>query len=83
MDRTYLILKSPRILGVVIFPDNPIVTGWRKIMVNRTENPSVIASAQRQVTLIDPAFTAGDVALIPATGIGNTIIHSLPADPSR
>ena len=36
---TYLLLKSLHIFGVVIFLGNIIVTGWWKVMVDRTKNP--------------------------------------------
>jgi len=77
MDNSYLLLKSLHILGAVIFLGNIIVTGWWKVMANRTKNPMVVAFAQRQVTLTDFVFTAGGVVLILATGIGNAVLHQL------
>ena len=77
MDYTYLALKSLHILGAVIFLGNIIVTGWWKVMADRTRNPAVIAFAQRQVTLTDYFFTAGGVALILASGLGNAMLHSM------
>ena len=77
MVNTYLLLKSLYILGAVIFLGNIIVTGWWKVMADRTRNPAVIAFAQRQVTLTDYIFTGGGVVLILATGLGNAILHNM------
>ncbi len=77
MNNTYLILKSLHILGAVIFLGNIIVTGWWKVMADRTRNPVIIAFAQRQVTLTDYVFTLGGVILIVATGIGNAELHNM------
>jgi len=77
MDNTYLLLKSLHIFGTVIFLGNIIVTGWWKVMADRTRNPVVIAFAQRQVTLTDFIFTTRGVVLILATGIGNAILHNM------
>jgi uncharacterized membrane protein len=62
-------------LGAVIFLGNIIVTGWWKVMADRTSNPFVIALAQRQVTLTDFVFTAGGAAL--ATGTGNAVLYRM------
>ena len=77
MVNTYLLLKSLHILGAVIFLGNIIVTGWWKVMADRTRNPAVIAFAQRQVTLTDYIFTGGGVVLILATGLGNAILLNM------
>lgn len=74
---TYLLLKSLHIFGVVIFLGNIIVTGWWKVMADRTKNPLIIAFAQRQVTITDYIFTLGGVLIIVATGLGNVIIHEI------
>jgi uncharacterized membrane protein len=77
MNNTYLILKSLHVLGAIIFLGNIIVTGWWKLMADRTKNPVIIAFAQRQVTLTDYIFTAGGVILILVTGIGNAVLHNM------
>lgn len=77
MDHTYLTLKSLHILGAVIFLGNIIVTAWWKVMADRTRDAKIIAFAQRQVTLTDYVFTAGGVALVLATGIGNAVISHM------
>lgn len=53
MDNPYLLIKSLHLLGVILFVGNIIVTGWWKVMADRTGNPAIIAFAQRQVTLTD------------------------------
>jgi uncharacterized membrane protein len=49
---------SLHILGVVLFLGNIIVTAVWKTLADRTKNPSVVAYAQRLVTVTDVAFTA-------------------------
>lgn len=73
---TYLLLKSLHIFGVVIFLGNIIITGWWKVMADKTRNPDIIAFAQRQVTITDYIFTFGGVILIIATGIANAVLHN-------
>ncbi|MGH8119665.1 MAG: DUF2269 family protein [Gammaproteobacteria bacterium] len=70
MSDAYLTLKSLHILGAVIFLGNIIVTGWWKVMADRTKNPKVIAFAQRQVTMTDFVFTAGGAAIILTRYVG-------------
>jgi len=74
---TYLILKTIHIIGAVLFLGNIIITGWWKIMANRTHNPIIIAFAQRQVTLTDFVFTAGGSTLLFTAGIANIIIYDI------
>lgn len=77
MDSTYLWLKTLHILGVVLFLGNIIVTGWWKVMADRTRNPQIIAFAQHQVTLTDFVFTAGGAAILIAAGIANVMFHDM------
>lgn len=74
---TYLLLKSFHIFGVVIFLGNIIITGWWKVMADRTKDKQIIAFAQRQVTITDYLFTFGGVLIILVTGIGNAVIHEM------
>jgi len=74
---TYLALKALHILGVTLFLGNIIITGWWKVMADRSGDYRVIAFAQRQVTLTDYVFTFGGVLLILATGIGNAVLHDM------
>lgn len=69
MTETYLLLKSFHILGVVIFLGNIIITGWWKVMADRTRHPKTVSFAQRQVTLTDILFTSSGVALILVSGL--------------
>ncbi len=77
MDNLYLWLKTLHVLGAVLFLGNIIVTGWWKVMADRTREPRIIAFAQRQVTLTDWVFTAGGVALVLATGLANAYLHGI------
>lgn len=64
----YMVLKSLHILGAVLLLGNIIVTAWWKGMANRTGKASIIAFAQRQVTLTDYVFTLPGAVLLIATG---------------
>ncbi len=67
----YNTLKIMHLFGVVIFMGNIIITGWWKVMADRTGEPRVVAFAQRQVTVTDWLFTFGGViiTLIAAFGM--------------
>ncbi len=69
----YLILKTVHIVGVVLFVGNIIVTGFWKVMANRTGDAAIIAFAQRLVTLTDWIFTLGGSSLVAAAGMANVI----------
>ena len=77
MNDSYIWLKSLHLLGVVLFLGNIIVTGWWKVMADRTRNPAVIAFAQRQVTLTDWVFTGGGILLVLIGGPGNVWLHGI------
>jgi uncharacterized membrane protein len=74
---SYLVLKTLHIVGAVLFIGNIIVTGWWKVMADRTRDPRIVAFAQRQVTLTDWVFTLGGVTLVTIGGIGNTLTHDM------
>lgn len=74
----YLALKSLHIVGAVLFIGNIIVTGWWKVAADLTRNPTIIAFAQRQVTLTDWVFTLGGVTLVAVAGCGNALLHDIP-----
>ncbi|RIH89322.1 DUF2269 family protein [Calidithermus roseus] len=65
---SYLLLKSLHVLGAVIFLGNILVTALWKVLADRTQNPAIVAYAQRLVTVTDFAFTALGVGLIIVTG---------------
>ena len=77
MGNSYLWLKSLHLLGVVVFLGNIIITGWWKVMADRTLNPQIIAFAQHQVTVTDFIFTAGGAVLLLAAGWGNAVLHGM------
>jgi uncharacterized membrane protein len=56
------------VLGVVLLLGNILVTAVWKVLADRTKNPSVVAYAQRLVTVTDIAFTATGVILITVSG---------------
>jgi len=64
----YQLLKSLHLLGVTIFLGNIIVTALWKVLADRTGSPSIVAYAQRLVTITDFAFTAVGAILIVVTG---------------
>ena len=74
---SYLVFKTVHLVGVVLFLGNIIVTGWWKVMADRTGEPRIIAFAQRQVTLTDWVFTLGGVALVIVGGAGNAAWHGM------
>ena len=65
---SYQLLKSIHFLGVAIFLGNIIVTAVWKMLADKTKSPSIVAYAQRLVTITDFAFTAVGVLLILVTG---------------
>jgi uncharacterized membrane protein len=64
----YNSFKAVHLLGVMLFLGNIIVTGVWKVLADRTQNPRVIAYAQRLVTLTVWISTAGGAARIFAAG---------------
>lgn len=65
---SYQLLKSIHIFGIIILMGNIIVTAWWKFMADKTKNPSIIAFAQRQVTLTDYVFTGPGALLAIVAG---------------
>ena len=78
--QTYLALKSLHLLGVVLFVGNIVVTGWWKVMADRTRHPAIVAFAQRQVTMTDWLFTFGGSTLVVVGAYANVYLHDLPLD---
>lgn len=77
MSSTYLWLKVIHLLGVVLFLGNIIVTGWWKLMADRTKNPQIIAFAQRQVTVTDFIFTTGGALMLLVAGLANVGLYQM------
>lgn len=65
----YPFYKMLHLLGVIIFMGNIIVTALWKVLADRTQKPSVLAFAQRLVTLTDLVFTSIGVIFIVVTGV--------------
>jgi uncharacterized membrane protein len=78
----YETLKILHLFGIIIFMGNIIITGWWKVMADRTGDYRVIAFAQRQVTLTDWLFTFGGVmiALVAAFGMVYHMNNDLMAE---
>jgi uncharacterized membrane protein len=78
---SYDAFKVVHLAGVVIFLGNIIVTGIWKVMADRTQDPRIIAYAQRLVTITDWIFTAGGVALILLGAYG--MVFTAGLDPTQ
>jgi uncharacterized membrane protein len=74
----YSTFKALHVLGVVLLLGNAIATAVWKVMADRTREPSVVAFAQRLVTLTDWSLTAGGIALIVLGGYGAAHVGELP-----
>ena len=74
---SYNAFKVVHLFGVVIFLGNIIVTALWKVMADRTDNPRIIAYAQRLVTLTDWIFTAGGVAFLVVGAYGMALVAGL------
>ena len=75
----YLVLKTVHLIGAILFTGNIVVTGWWKVMADRTRDPRVLAFAQRQVTLTDWLFTLGGIVLLVAGGAGAAALGGFTA----
>lgn len=71
----YSTLKILHLFGVIIFLGNIIITGWWKVMADRTADYRIIAFAQKQVTVTDWIFTLGGVIILGLAGFG-MVFHS-------
>lgn len=60
----YDVLKALHIIGVVVLIGNVTVTAFWKVFADRTQDPRLIAHAQRMVTVTDWVFTLGGIALV-------------------
>jgi uncharacterized membrane protein len=78
---SYDAFKVVHIAGVVIFLGNIIVTGVWKVMADRTQDPRIIAYAQRLVTITDWIFTAGGIVLILLGAYG--MVFTAGLDPTQ
>jgi uncharacterized membrane protein len=78
---SYDAFKVVHLAGVVIFLGNIIVTGIWKVMADRTQDPRIIAYAQRLVTITDWIFTGGGVVLIVLGAYG--MVFTAGLDPTQ
>ncbi len=67
---SYETWKIIHLFGIMIFMGNIIITGWWKVMADRTRDPAIVAFAQRQVTVTDFLFTAGGGAILLTAAFG-------------
>jgi uncharacterized membrane protein len=74
---SYNAFKVIHLFGVIVFLGNIIVTGVWKVLADRTGEPSVVAYAQRLVTITDWVFTAGGVVLILLGAYGMAFVADL------
>jgi uncharacterized membrane protein len=73
----YLCLKAIHILGVVILIGNVTVTSVWKVFADRTNNPVVIAFAQRLVIGTDWSLTIAGIVLVMLGGYGMALLGRL------
>jgi uncharacterized membrane protein len=65
---SYEMLKVIHVIGAILMVGNIMVTAVWKILADRTNNPQVIAFAQRLVTLTDFMFTLPGAVLLITSG---------------
>lgn len=70
MTTAYDVLKLLHILGVVLLLGNVTVTSIWKLYADATQDPAIIAFAQRLVTVTDWFFTFWGIVLLVAGGYG-------------
>jgi uncharacterized membrane protein len=73
----YSVFKWMHILGVIILLGNVTVTAVWKVFADRTANPTVIAFAQRLVTITDWSLTLLGIALLMIGGFGALAITGM------
>jgi len=66
---SYQLLKSLHLFGVVLFLGNIVITAAWKAAADQSRNATIIAYAQRLVTITDIVFTAPGAVLILVTGL--------------
>ncbi len=70
MTTSYDVLKLVHLLGVVLLLGNVTVTAIWKLYADATQDPAIIAFAQRLVTLTDWFFTFWGIVLLVVGGYG-------------
>ncbi|NVN85611.1 MAG: DUF2269 domain-containing protein [Rhodopseudomonas sp.] len=74
----YDVFKVLHVIGVVVLVGNVTITAYWKVLSDMTDDPRIIAHAQRGVTLADFIFTLVGIALIMIGGYGAAIVKELP-----
>lgn len=69
MEIGYRVLKLLHVLGAVLFVGNLVVTAVWKTCADRTNDPRLVAFAQRMVTLTDFVFTGLGAGLVLGSGL--------------
>ncbi len=67
---SYETFKIIHMVGIIFFMGNIIITGWWKVMADRTGDYRIIAFAQRQGTITDWIFTLGGVLVLLFAALG-------------
>jgi uncharacterized membrane protein len=73
----YSIFKFLHVLGVILLIGNVTITAFWKVFADRSNDPRVIAEAQRIVILADWFFTASGIVLIVVGGYGMLFVAGL------
>ena len=73
----YWIYKVVHILGVVLLIGNVSVTSVWKVFADRTGDVSIVAYAQKMVTITDWTFTAAGIVLTILGGYGMTWVAQM------
>lgn len=74
----YEFFKTIHLVGVVVLLGNVTITSFWKLFSDWTKNPTVIAHAQRSVTVADWIFTLSGIVLIIGGGFGATYVQDIP-----
>jgi uncharacterized membrane protein len=74
----YAVYKTIHIVGVIVLVGNVTATAVWKVFADRSENPQVVAFAQRLVTLTDWMLTLPRILLIVVGGFGTAAKGGIP-----
>ena len=74
----YESLKTIHIIGVIILTGNVTITAYGKLLADLTQDPKIIAHAQRSVTIADWIFTLSGIVLTVLGGFGAALLAEMP-----
>lgn len=74
----YDVLKALHVIGVVLLVGNVTITAYWKVLSDRTNDPKIVAHAQRGVNVADWIFTLAGIALVMIGGYGAAWVKGLP-----